>query len=327
MIAGTSRRGETPGARPLILAEGRRTMSLRVLRPGPHRGEGPREVQRLVTERGHGPMPLPMDVRRRRVPFDVYFARRTVAFRSFRARCGDLGASLRAPVPGPCIHRNAGQRDRASFGYAESGVPYEQTVVRNRYVGRTFIEPTQRVRELGVRIKLNPITGVLRGKRVVVVDDSIVRGTTCQRMIAMIRDSGAEQVHMRISSPPVRFPCYYGIDTPSRSELAAARMSIKKLEQEVGADSLPLSRKRTSSRASVSLRTYARPASPAGIWREGKPMGLSYRDSGVDILESDRWTEIIKASPDHAEGPQRVAGIGGSAASTAFRRHGAVGVL
>ncbi|HRV99787.1 MAG TPA: amidophosphoribosyltransferase, partial [Aminobacteriaceae bacterium] len=127
----------------------------------------------------------------------------------------------------------------ASLGYAEeSGVPYEQSVVRNRYVGRTFIEPTSRVRHLGVRIKLNPITEVLQGKNVVVVDDSIVRGTTCERMISMIKSCGANQVHVRISSPPVRFPCYYGIDTPTRVELAAARMNLQQLEQEVGADSL-----------------------------------------------------------------------------------------
>lgn len=209
-----------------------------------------REVQpgEVVTigKRGMDSMPLPMDVRRRyECSFEyVYFARpdSVLSGRSVYEVRKTLGRKLALRAPCPEAHVSTGMPDSgtiASFGYAEaSGVPYEQTVVRNRYVGRTFIEPTQRVRELGVRIKLNPITGVLRGKRVVVVDDSIVRGTTCQRMIAMIRDSGAEQVHMRISSPPVRFPCYYGIDTPSRSELAAARMSIKKLEQEVGADSL-----------------------------------------------------------------------------------------
>ena len=127
----------------------------------------------------------------------------------------------------------------AAMGYAqESNLSHELSVVRNRYVGRTFIEPTQRVRELGVRIKLNPITRVLSGKSVVVVDDSIVRGTTCQRMIAMIKSAGASAVHMRVSSPPVRFPCYYGIDTPTRVELAAARMNIQQLGKEVGADSL-----------------------------------------------------------------------------------------
>jgi amidophosphoribosyltransferase len=117
-------------------------------------------------------------------------------------------------------------------------LPYEKAIVRNRYVGRTFIEPTQRVRELGVKIKLNPIKELIRGKKIVIIDDSIVRGTTCQRMISMIRENGAREVHLRISSPPVRFPCYYGIDTPTREELAAARMNVQQIAQQVGADSL-----------------------------------------------------------------------------------------
>ncbi|HPJ24966.1 MAG TPA: amidophosphoribosyltransferase [Synergistaceae bacterium] len=127
----------------------------------------------------------------------------------------------------------------AAMGYAEgSGIPYEKAVVRNRYVGRTFIQPTQRVREIGVRIKLNPIGEIMRNKEVIIVDDSLVRGTTSKRMVRMIRDAGATKVHLRIASPPVRFPCYYGIDTPTSEELAAARMDLPALGKLVEADSL-----------------------------------------------------------------------------------------
>ncbi|NLB82694.1 MAG: amidophosphoribosyltransferase [Synergistaceae bacterium] len=191
-------------------------------------------------------LPLPVEVKRHfACSFEyVYFARpdSVIGGRSVYQVRKTLGKKLALRSPCPEADLVTGMPDSgtiASLGYAEeSAAPYEQTVVRNRYVGRTFIEPTRRVRELGVRIKLNPITEVLTGRKVVVVDDSIVRGTTCQRMISMIRDCGASQVHVRISSPPVRFPCYYGIDTPSRGELAAARMNLKQLGDEVGADSL-----------------------------------------------------------------------------------------
>jgi amidophosphoribosyltransferase len=105
-------------------------------------------------------------------------------------------------------------------------------------VGRTFIQPTQRVREAGVKVKLNPNPSVLSGKEVVVIDDSIVRGTTASRVVNLMRSAGASKVHLRIASPPVRFPCYYGIDTPSSEELAAARFDLDQLTEEVGADSL-----------------------------------------------------------------------------------------
>ena len=127
----------------------------------------------------------------------------------------------------------------AALGLAEeTGADFEAGVVRNRYVGRTFIQPTQRVRDAGVKIKLNPQPGIFTGKEAVVVDDSLVRGTTAGRIVSMIRESGAEKVHMKIASPPVRFPCYYGIDTPSSEELIAAQMEIPELCKKIGADSL-----------------------------------------------------------------------------------------
>jgi len=153
-----------------------------------------------------------------------------------------LGQKLAQSAPCPEADMVTGMPDSgtiSAMGYAEeSGLRYEKAIVRNRYVGRTFIEPTQRVRELGVRIKLNPIGEIMKNKKIVIVDDSIVRGTTVQRVIAMVRESGAKEVHIRIASPPVKFPCYYGIDTPTSEELAAARMNIEELCKEIGADSL-----------------------------------------------------------------------------------------
>jgi amidophosphoribosyltransferase len=127
----------------------------------------------------------------------------------------------------------------AAMGYAEeSGLPFELGLIRNHYVGRTFIEPQQSIRHFGVKIKLNPIREVLEGKRVVVVDDSIVRGTTSRKIVKMIRDAGAKEVHVRISSPPTSFPCFYGIDTPSRKELISASHSIEEIARYITADSL-----------------------------------------------------------------------------------------
>ena len=127
----------------------------------------------------------------------------------------------------------------ATIGYAEqSGIPFEMGLVRSHYVGRTFIEPQQSIRHFGVRLKLNPVSDTLRGKRVVVVDDSIVRGTTSRKIVKMLRDAGAREVHLRISSPPTRWPCYYGIDTPTRGELIASSHNVEEINQYITSDSL-----------------------------------------------------------------------------------------
>jgi amidophosphoribosyltransferase len=127
----------------------------------------------------------------------------------------------------------------AALGYAEAGnLRYETGLIRNHYVGRTFIEPEQAIRHFGVKIKLNAVADVLKGKRVVVVDDSIVRGTTSRKIVKMIRQAGAREVHLRISSPPIISPCYYGIDTPTRSELIASSHSIEEIRAYITADSL-----------------------------------------------------------------------------------------
>ena len=127
----------------------------------------------------------------------------------------------------------------AATGFAEmSGLPLKMGLIRNHYVGRTFIEPHQSIRHFGVRVKLNPVKSILQGQRVVLVDDSIVRGTTSRKIVRMVRAAGASEVHMRISCPPTISPCFYGVDTPKRAELIAATHSIEEVRRYIGADSL-----------------------------------------------------------------------------------------
>ncbi|MFC0273207.1 amidophosphoribosyltransferase [Metabacillus herbersteinensis] len=127
----------------------------------------------------------------------------------------------------------------AAIGYAElTGIPYELGLIKNRYVGRTFIQPSQELREQGVKMKLSAVRGVVEGKRVVMVDDSIVRGTTSKRIVTLLREAGATEVHVRISSPPIKNPCFYGIDTSTHEELIASSNSVEEMRQIIGADSL-----------------------------------------------------------------------------------------
>ena len=127
----------------------------------------------------------------------------------------------------------------AAVGYStESGLPFRQALIRNHYVGRTFIEPSQAIRDFGVKLKLNPVRHLLQGKRVVLVDDSIVRGTTSRKIVRMVRQAGAREVHLRISCPPTISPCFYGVDTPNRSELIASSHNVEQIRRFVEADSL-----------------------------------------------------------------------------------------
>ncbi|HXH10538.1 MAG TPA: amidophosphoribosyltransferase [Alphaproteobacteria bacterium] len=147
------------------------------------------------------------------------------------AREAPVEADVVIPVPDSGVP--------AALGYAEeAGIPFEMGLIRNHYVGRTFIEPQQAIRHFGAKVKLNPVKHFLRGKRVVVVDDSIVRGTTGQKIVTMLKNAGAKEVHMRISSPPSISPCFYGIDTPSKRELIAANQSVEEIRDFLGADSL-----------------------------------------------------------------------------------------
>ena len=126
----------------------------------------------------------------------------------------------------------------AALGYAAaSGIPFELGIIRNHYVGRTFIEPSERIRHLGVRLKHNPNRAKLKGRRVVLVDDSIVRGTTSKKIVEMVRDAGAAEVHFRIASPPTTHSCFYGVDTPNKEELLAHRMSVEEMREYICADS------------------------------------------------------------------------------------------
>jgi amidophosphoribosyltransferase len=147
------------------------------------------------------------------------------------AREAPAEADVVVPVPDSGV--------TAAVGYAaESGIPFRFGLIRNHYVGRTFIEPRQTVRDFGVKLKLNPVRTLLEGKRVVLIDDSIVRGTTSRKIVRMIRSAGAREVHMRISCPPTVSPCFYGVDTPSKNELIAANKSVAEIREFIGADSL-----------------------------------------------------------------------------------------
>ena len=147
------------------------------------------------------------------------------------AKKGPVEADLVTGVPDSSLS--------AASGYAEqAGIPYEMGLVKNRYIGRTFIAPEQSLREFAVKIKLNPLKSLIKGKRVVLVDDSIVRGTTSRYIVGLLRSAGAKEVHVRISSPPYKFPCYYGIDTSSRGELAASEMTTEDIRKQIDADTL-----------------------------------------------------------------------------------------
>ena len=173
----------------------------------------------------------------------VYFSRpdSRVFGRSVQVSRENLGAQLarEAPVDADLVVPVPDSGVTAALGYAaESGIPFRFALIRNHYVGRTFIEPKQSVRDFGVRLKLNPVRSLLEGKRVVLIDDSIVRGTTSKKIVRMVRNAGAREVHMRISCPPTISPCFYGVDTPSKSQLIAANRSIEEIREYIGADSL-----------------------------------------------------------------------------------------
>ncbi|WP_126425109.1 amidophosphoribosyltransferase [Brevibacillus marinus] len=173
----------------------------------------------------------------------IYFARPDsdidgINVHMARKRLGKQLA-LEAPAAADVVTGVPDSSISAAIGFAEaSGIPYELGLIKNRYVGRTFIQPTQELRERGVYLKLSAVRKVVEGKRVVMIDDSIVRGTTSSRIVKMLREAGATEVHVRISSPPVMHPCFYGIDTSTREELIAATKSVEEIRRFIGADSL-----------------------------------------------------------------------------------------
>ena len=160
---------------------------------------------------------------------EVYSARKTMG--RTLAREAPVDADFVMPFPDSGVY--------AAVGYAqESGLPYESAMIRNHYVGRTFIQPSQNMRDFSARIKLNPVKSMIKGKRIVIVEDSIVRGTTIKTRVKQLREMGAKEIHMRVSCPPIRYPCYYGIDFSSKGELIAANHSVADIARYIGLDSL-----------------------------------------------------------------------------------------
>ncbi|GAY75713.1 amidophosphoribosyltransferase [Sporolactobacillus inulinus] len=173
----------------------------------------------------------------------IYFSRPDSNIQGINVHAArkNLGRMLaqEAPVEADVVTGVPDSSISAAIGYAEAtGIPYELGMIKNRYVGRTFIQPSQELREQGVKMKLSAVRAIVEGKRVVMVDDSIVRGTTSRRIVGMLRDAGATEVHVRISSPPITHPCFYGIDTSTSSELIASTHSVEDIREMIGADSL-----------------------------------------------------------------------------------------
>jgi amidophosphoribosyltransferase len=187
---------------------------------------------------------LPQSVRPARCAFEhVYFSRPdSIVFGDPVAPVRqEMGAQLarEAPAAADVVVPVPDSGVQGALGYSrESGLPYDMGLIRNHYVGRTFIEPQQSIRHFGVRVKLNPVRSVIKGRRVVLVDDSIIRGTTSRKIVRMVREGGAAEVHVRISAPPTEWPCHYGIDTPSREELIASHHTVEEIREFIDADSL-----------------------------------------------------------------------------------------
>ena len=173
----------------------------------------------------------------------IYFSRpdsdiENTNVHAFRKETGRV-LSGEAPAPADIVVGVPDSSVSAAMGYAEaSGIPYEMGLIKNKYIGRTFIQPSQQLRERGVKMKLSPVQSIVEGKRVALIDDSIVRGTTSKRIVAMIREAGAKEVHVRIASPMIKFPCYYGVDISTYGELLCAHRSLEEARAEIGADSL-----------------------------------------------------------------------------------------
>jgi len=216
----------------------------------------------------------------------VYLARAdsNLAGRSVHQIRRELGAALarEAPAAADLVIPVPDTATSAAGGFAEaSGIPFGEGLMKNRYVGRTFIQPSQTMRQLGIRVKLNPLRETIRGKRLVVVDDSIVRGNTTKAIVGMLREAGALEVHVRITSPPVRWPCFYGIDMPTRAELIASDLLTDEVGAYIGADSL----------AYLSLEAMASTAQTGGkglctaCFTGGYPTPVDSRAQGKALLE------------------------------------------
>ena len=216
----------------------------------------------------------------------VYLARpdTAIAGRSVHATRVEVGQRLAAehPVEADLVIPVPESGTPAAIGYAQaSGIPYGQGLVKNSYVGRTFIQPSQTIRQRGIRLKLNPLRDVIAGQRVVVVDDSIVRGNTQRAIVAMLREAGAAEVHVRISSPPVAWPCFYGIDFATRAELIAGGLSAEEIRVSIGADTLGY----VSLEGLIASTTLPADRLCRACFDGDYPLGVASQEQGKHLLE------------------------------------------
>ncbi|MGG2462107.1 amidophosphoribosyltransferase [Streptomyces sp. RGM 3693] len=241
----------------------------------------------------------------------VYLARpdTDIAGRNVYLSRVEMGRKLAAEAPADAdlVIATPESGTPAAVGYAEaSGIPYGSGLVKNSYVGRTFIQPSQTIRQLGIRLKLNPLKEVIRGKRLVVVDDSIVRGNTQRALVRMLREAGAAEIHIRISSPPIKWPCFFGIDFATRAELIANGLSVEEIGKSLGADSLAY----ISTDGMIEATTIAKPNLCRACFDGEYPMELPDPELlGKHLLESE--TKAPAASD--VDGVRTLtAGVGGA---------------
>ncbi len=239
------------GIRPLVIGElpqggwvvASETCGLDIVGAKHLRDVGPGEMIKLSADGLEAECAVPAEKPSLCIFEFIYFARPDSIIRDctiYEAR-RRMGAALagEAPADADLVIGVPDSGVPAAVGYAQaSGIPFGEGLVKNRYVGRTFISPTHSIRQQGIRLKLNPLRHVIEGQRLVVVDDSIVRGNTSRKLVELLRDAGATEVHMRITSPPVRWPCFFGIDTDTQDQLIASSMSIDEIAENIGADSL-----------------------------------------------------------------------------------------
>ncbi|MCF6523601.1 amidophosphoribosyltransferase [Streptomyces sp. JJ36] len=244
----------------------------------------------------------------------VYLARpdTDIAGRNVYLSRVEMGRKLAAEAPAEAdlVIATPESGTPAAIGYAEaSGIPYGSGLVKNSYVGRTFIQPSQTIRQLGIRLKLNPLREVIRGKRLVVVDDSIVRGNTQRALVRMLREAGATEVHVRISSPPIKWPCFFGIDFANRAELIANGLSVEEIGKSLGADSLAY----ISTDGMIEATTIAKPNLCRACFDGEYPMELPDSELlGKHLLEPGSEGEQAGAQTDVDGVPTMTAGVGGA---------------
>ncbi|WP_299487656.1 amidophosphoribosyltransferase [Acaryochloris sp. IP29b_bin.137] len=241
LVLGTLENEDNPNAPHYVLAS--ETCALDIIGANHLREIEPGEIVHITAEGMTAQTWAPQPERKLCIFEMIYFARpdshmKGESLYSYRLRLGQHLAQ-ESPVDADMVIAVPDSGVPAAIGYSqESEIPYAEGLIKNRYVGRTFIQPTQAMREIGIRMKLNPLRDVLEGKRIVIVDDSIVRGTTSYKIVRALREAGAKEVHMRVSSPPVTHPCFYGIDTDDQDQLIAATTSTSDIAKKIGVDSL-----------------------------------------------------------------------------------------